>query len=41
MNNFFTDNGPDYSCPKCGTDIIGEIGHECGEEEEENGINSD
>ena len=31
MYNFFTDNGPDYSCPKCGADTIGEIGHECGE----------
>jgi len=28
----FTDNGPDYICPKCGRDILGEIGHECGED---------
>lgn len=31
----FTDNGPDYRCPICGKDIIGEIGHECREEENE------
>jgi len=36
----FTDNGPDYRCPKCGQDILGEIGHECGKEEED-GVNSD
>lgn len=29
----FTDNGPDYQCPRCGADTSGEIGHECGEEE--------
>ncbi len=29
MYNFITDNGPDYSCSKCGADTIGEIGHEC------------
>jgi len=27
--DFYTDNGPDYSCPKCGADTTGEIGHEC------------
>lgn len=31
----FTDNGPDYRCPICGKDMIGEIGHECREEENE------
>jgi predicted RNA-binding Zn-ribbon protein involved in translation (DUF1610 family) len=31
---FQTDNGPDYQCPNCGKDILGEIGHECEEEEE-------
>jgi len=38
MINFFTDNGPDYSCSKCGGDILGEIGHECGEEEVEDEV---
>ena len=33
MVTFQTDNGPDYQCPKCGKDTIGEIGHECEEEE--------
>ncbi len=31
----FTDNGPDYRCPKCEQDILGEIGHECSENVEE------
>ncbi len=35
MYNFFTDGGPDYSCSKCGGDTLGEITHECEEEEEE------
>lgn len=28
----YTDNGPDYQCPRCGADTTGEIGHECVEE---------
>jgi len=35
MIKFFIDNGPDYSCPQCGADTTGEIGHECGEKEED------
>ena len=35
MYTFITDNGPDYSCPKCGADTTGEIGHECEGDEEE------
>jgi len=31
MYTFFTDNGPDYSCSKCGANTLGEIEHECGE----------
>jgi len=31
MRIFFTDNGPDYRCLKCGADTSGEIGHECDE----------
>ncbi len=33
MVSFFTDTGPDYSCPNCGANTLGEIGHECGEED--------
>lgn len=35
MTQFYTDNGPDYTCSLCGKNIIGEIGHECGEGEED------
>lgn len=28
--NFFTDGGHDFRCLKCGRNIIGEIGHQCG-----------
>ena len=35
MHTFFTDNGPDYKCSLCEKDIIGEIGHECDEEEQD------
>jgi len=28
----YIDNGPNYQCPVCGKDIIGEIGHECSDE---------
>uniref|UniRef100_A0A6M3LQ30 Uncharacterized protein n=1 Tax=viral metagenome TaxID=1070528 RepID=A0A6M3LQ30_9ZZZZ len=35
MIDLYTDNGPSYECPKCGACTIGEIGHVCGEEEED------
>lgn len=35
MTTFFTDNGPDYRCPKCGADILGEIGHNCDDDGDE------